>query len=60
MRGCPCFEDYTEQNVMGNIEEQSILEIWNTDQGTRISASDFEDEETLSAPGVCKDLQPAC
>ena len=28
----PCFEDYFEKNVMGNIAEQDLLSIWNSDR----------------------------
>jgi radical SAM protein with 4Fe4S-binding SPASM domain len=26
----PCFEDYGEENVMGNIQEQDLMSIWNS------------------------------
>jgi radical SAM protein with 4Fe4S-binding SPASM domain len=49
----PCFEDYTELNVMGNITEKPLLEIWNSERYQKFRA-DLKLKKRSAYP-VCKD-----
>jgi radical SAM protein with 4Fe4S-binding SPASM domain len=49
----PCFEDYTEQNVMGNLTENSLMDIWNS-QKYRSFREDLKARKRSAHP-VCKD-----
>jgi radical SAM protein with 4Fe4S-binding SPASM domain len=49
----PCFEDYNEENVMGNLREKSLMEIWNSEKYVRFRA-DLKAKKRFAYP-VCKD-----
>jgi radical SAM protein with 4Fe4S-binding SPASM domain len=48
----PCFEDYNEQNVMGNVQENSIAEIWNFEK-YRQFREDLKQNKRAAYP-VCR------
>ncbi|HUP58415.1 MAG TPA: SPASM domain-containing protein [Bdellovibrionota bacterium] len=53
----PCFEDFNELNVMGNLNERSLLEIWNSER-YRDFRVDLK-RKRRSAHAVCKDCNHA-
>jgi radical SAM protein with 4Fe4S-binding SPASM domain len=48
----PCFEDYDEQNVMGNIQEKTIAEIWHQENYTQFR-EDLKKSKRTNYP-VCR------
>lgn len=53
----PCFEDYNEVNVMGNITENSLREIWESDRYQKFR-TDLK-QRKRSEYSVCKDCNSA-
>jgi len=50
----PCFEDYLEKNVMGNLQEMTLLEIWNSEKYRQFRTS-LKTAGNRQTHPVCRD-----